>query len=107
LSLCPSPEAREELELACEVAGGEAAAFLHLQRWLHLGADLLCDRAARVEPAGRRRIDRGRYLALQEDWFPGGFEVGIRDRHRALQHLGVGVQGPVSNRVARPDLDDL
>ena len=37
------------------------------QRRLDRAADLGCARATRVEPAGRRRVDRARRLALQRD----------------------------------------
>src|SRR5438128_2186333 len=52
-----------QVELAREVAGGEATVRLELERRDDLRADLLRERAARAEAAPRRRVERARDLA--------------------------------------------
>src|SRR6266566_4509671 len=89
------------------MAGGEVAAFLLLERGFDLRADLLGDRAPRVEPTGRRWVDGRRDLALEKDWRALGLQVRVRDGDRALQNLRVGVQRPLPDYSARPNLDDL
>ena len=46
-------------------------------------------RAARVEVAPGRRVDRGGHVALEHDAL--ALHSGVRDRHRREQRLGVGV----------------
>src|SRR2546421_12964731 len=97
----------DPLEFPREVAGGEVSALLHLQRGLDLRADLLRDRAASVEAACGRWVHGRGDLALQQDRLTRRLEVGVWNRHRALQHLGVGVKRLVADGVARTYLDDL
>src|SRR5438067_7432751 len=86
---------------------GEPPGLLHLERRLDLGADLLRDRTARVEAAGRRRIDRRGYLTLQQDRLARRLEVRVGHGHRALEDFGVRMQRPVADRVAGSDLHDF
>src|SRR5713226_4852044 len=81
---------------------------LLLQRRLDLAADRkLRDRAARVEPAAFRRVDRRWDLALEQDGLAARLELGVRVRDRAQQNLGVWVERVVVNLSAVRDLDDL
>src|SRR5690349_11716600 len=57
---------------------------LHQRRLLGL-AHLLGLPAPGVEPAGGRRVDRARDIALQPDALPLGAPVRVRDRHRGQQ----------------------
>src|SRR5207248_933151 len=95
-------------QLAREVAGCQVAAPLVLQRRVLLGAyGELRDRAAGVEAAAARRVDGGGDLAPQEDRPALGLEVGVGDRDRAQQGLGVGVHRIGVDRPGVRHLDDL
>ncbi len=70
-------------------------------------AEPLVQPAAGVEPAARRRVDRARHVALEDD--PAALALGDRIRHRDGGQEGAGVR--MARRrvhlVRRPDLDDL
>ena len=61
-------------------------------------------RAARVEAAAGRRIDRARDVALQHQAVAPGPRV--RHRRRGDQRLGIGMQRPVEHGRLGADLDD-
>src|SRR5947199_5149393 len=70
-----------------EVAGGDVAALLGLERGLLASADLLALRAAGVETARRRRAGGTRHVAAQ---VPAPALVrGVRDGHRRQERAGV------------------
>src|ERR1700741_4741090 len=58
-----------------------------------------------VEAATRRRVDRARYVAFEDDPLPR--YVGVRDRHRRQQRLGIRVLRACEQRVLIGELDDL
>jgi len=89
------------------VAGGHVAAAVLGQWRLLLAADLGGVAAARVETASRGRHDRARHVALEHDLHPAVGQVGVRDRNRGQQGLGVGVDGPLVELLGRRDLHDL
>src|SRR5712691_13447474 len=68
-------------------------------------AALLGDRAARMEGAAGWRIDGARQLALQHGALAGAGGLGIGDRCRRQQGLGIGVLRIAPDLVARADLD--
>src|SRR5712691_3410767 len=85
-------QVEDGLVLEREVAGGDLA--------LVVGEELgdvvaalgeLCPRASRVEAAARRRIDRRRDVALEDDPLLLRGEVRVRDRDRREQRARVGV----------------
>src|ERR1700686_889253 len=61
--------------------------------------------ASGVKAAALGRIDRTRYIALQDD--PLSRRSWLGDRHRGEQRLGVGMFRRAENLPLAPDLDDL
>ena len=72
-----------------------------------IGAARLRLRAARMEPAARRRVDRRRHVADEHDPLPPVGEVRIGDRRGRQQRRRVRVAGAVVERLGVGDLDDL
>ena len=63
------------------------------------------ERAAGVEAASLRRIDRARHVALEDDGIAVG--AGFGQRHGRKQCLGVGMSWRRKDLAARGHLDDL
>ena len=72
-----------------EVAGGEVAAVLGLERRVVGAADLLRLPAAGVEAAARRRVGRRRHVARQHLALLGRRQPRVGDRHGRHQRAGV------------------
>ena len=87
------------VDLLGEVAGDLVARVEHAQRRI-LGhaalrvAELLAQPAAGVEPAARRRVDRRRDVALEDDPAAARLDDRIRDRHGRQQRDRVRVERP-------------
>ena len=69
------------------------------------GADGLRERAARVEAAAGRRVDRVRRIAGDRGRL--GTVVGVGRRHRGQQRAGVGMRRLVPDVIDRAEFDDL
>ena len=95
--------------LAPEVARDPVVPVLGQQRW-HLarrrsrGAELLAQRAARMEPAAGRWIDRAGHVAAQDD--PRAPHRRVRDRDRRHQGLRVGMVLLLEERPSVGQLGD-
>ena len=72
-----------------------------------LGADTLRDRAARVETAAGRRIQRRRRIASENDALTGLLDIGIGNRHGRQQRLRVRMVRLAVERLPVRDLDHL
>src|SRR5712692_2961952 len=92
-------------ELCPHLAGYPVAWGDLLQHLLVLGAGWHADGAARVEAAPRRRLDRARHVALEQDAL--ALDRGVGDRHRGQERLGVGMLRVVVELLGRRDLHDL
>src|SRR5207248_10493150 len=68
--------------------------------WRHFAADRVRQRAPRVEPARRWRIDRRGDVARKDDPLTLALDHRIGDRDRREQRLGVGVQWVLVEVVA-------
>src|SRR5581483_10438182 len=90
---------------AGEVAGGQMAVSVRLERGLDLGADLLRERAAGAEAAAARRVDRARHVAREDDAvaLPPGLGRGDRGQER----LRVRVERAGEEVARGRELDDL
>src|SRR5215469_17808337 len=64
----------------------------------------LANGAAWVEMAARRRMDRVRHLALEDDAL--ALHFGVGDRHRREEGLGIGVERGRVELARCRDLDD-
>lgn len=82
-------------------AGGLGREHRHLA-----SADIDSDWAACVKRAARRRTRRARCLALEDDPAAAALRWWIGEWDRADQRLGIGVERPAEQRVARCDLHD-
>ena len=74
---------------------------------LFFAAQILGERAARVEAAAGWRIDRAGYVARQDDALAFALDRRVRDGYRAQQRLGVRMQRALVQEVTRRQLDDL
>ena len=70
-------------------------------------ADIHHVRAARVEVAARRRVDRARHVAAEDDPLAPLLDHRVRNRHGGEQRLGVRVQRLIVEIVAGRHLHDL
>ena len=95
---------RRGTQLAGEVARGPVVGAVILEHRVDLGADRLRDRAARAEAAARRRVDRARHVAGQDDAV--ALAAGHGLRVRGEERNRVRVQRPREELVGRRDLDD-
>src|SRR5436190_1465816 len=89
------------------VARGEVPIAVVRERRLDLHADLRHVAATRVEAAARRRVDRARDVALEDDPLALVAQVRIRDRHGGEQRLGVRHDRPVVELLCRRELDEF
>src|SRR5207237_177498 len=94
-------------DLVPEMTGGEVVRLDLEQLRLFFPTQLLCERAARMEPTAARRIDRARHVAREDDALALALDRWIGNRHRRQQRLGIWVQGSLIQEVARGQLDDL
>src|SRR5712692_1873247 len=84
---------------------GDAALAIHLPPFgIYLAADRHDMRAARMEMAARRRVDRRGHLAL--DTQHRHLDLRVRHRRGVAQHLGIGMQRLLEDVRDRPGLDD-
>src|SRR5205823_8368852 len=92
-----------------EVAGRQVVADLFLERRLGLGTRRghAGYRAARVEAAPRRRMDRRRYFPRQLDEPPAALNLRIRNRYRGQQRFRVRMLGVAVGTDTVGDLHDL
>src|SRR6476620_11541173 len=90
------------------VALGHVALAEWIERWL-LDVAMPFDeaRAARVEPARARRIDRARDVAFEDDRLALAAALGVRDRNRRKECARVRVLRLLVERVTRRELRDL
>src|SRR5262245_43790900 len=88
-----------------QVAGHLVARAVFAERRLHFTADRQRLRAARVEPAARRRVERARHLASQDDLLT--YVVGVRGQCVVQQYLRVGMERPLVKLVCGSRLDEL
>jgi len=79
---------------------------LGLQYWLLLAAQILRLRAAGMEPAAVRRVDRGRHVAGEDDPAALGGRVRISGRGGGKQRGGVRMPGALVDLVLGPRLGD-
>src|SRR3990172_6477844 len=75
--------------------------------WLEPFANILGERAARVKPATRRRVDRAGDIAFQNDALAFSLDHRVWDGHRREQRLGVRVKRMVVKLISSRQLDDL
>src|ERR687889_2076470 len=75
-----------------EMAGHEVTVALIREDRIDLAANLHGIRAARMEMAPRRWVDRARNIARENDAFASFLDDGVRNRDRRQESLGIGVQ---------------
>ena len=90
-----------------EVAGAAVARCDFLKLGKLLRADALRDRAARVETAAGRRIQRRRRVASEDDALAGLLDIRIGNRHGRQQRLRVRMVRLAVERLPVRNLDHL
>src|SRR5262245_60920424 len=96
MACCRLPELVRSERPAFEriVARGDMPVAEGIERWIdHVAVPRLEARAARMEVAGARRIERARNVALEHDRLPGATALGIGDRNGRKQRSRVGMLG--------------
>src|SRR3954451_21693427 len=92
-------------EVSDNVAGGPMSGPQFAQLGPDPAALLDGQRAARVEDATRRRVDRARHLARDRPKGAALLDRRVGHRHRSEQRPGIGMQRVVEQLVAVGELD--